>query len=191
MATAQPPGRTGSPLHPADLRIMQQRFDVDAALLPICLERCRNGVEADPVLVFEAVRQCLLAAVDPNGNSVDQVRFDPFRMSGAAEPGLPSQRIGQAAAAPPPRDGDADFVRNLKLFGRGTLIWIPAWPTVCQFFDPGRTRITNEWIGDRAPTVTTDGGGRRQPYRLPQNFRPKSDCPGQHEFTQLIFSLVH
>ena len=92
---------------------MKERLDVDAALLAVCLDRFRHGVEADSIPVFKAVRQRLLAAVDANGDTIDQVRFDPFRIGGAAEPEMPHRRIGQSRRLRPSGYGDADFVGDL------------------------------------------------------------------------------
>lgn len=92
---------------------MKERLDIDAILVAVGLEGFQHGVEADSIPVLEAVRQCLLAAVDANGDSVDQVRFDPFRIGCTAEPEMPHGRIGQPWWFCPSGNGDTDFVGDL------------------------------------------------------------------------------
>ena len=92
---------------------MKERLDVDPALVAVCLEGFQHGVESNPIPMLEAIGQGLLTAVDPNGNAVDRVSFDPFRIGGAAEPEMPHRWIGQSWRLRPSGDRDADFVGDL------------------------------------------------------------------------------
>ena len=88
--------RLDDSLHPTNCQVVNERFDFDAALLTACLECFQNGVVADPIPVFEAIGRRLLAAVDPNGNPVDRVGFDPFSISPSAELEVSHRWIGKS-----------------------------------------------------------------------------------------------
>jgi hypothetical protein len=108
--TALPPNKIGDATHPTDFGVADQRFDVRVTPSAVCIEPSQDGVEADSIPVFEAVRQRLLAAVNANRNTIDRVCCDPFRIRVAAEPEMPHRWIGQPRRFRPSGNGDTDFV---------------------------------------------------------------------------------